>query len=90
MTNHLGVHMGDFRNDLLQDCSSYLLKCPEFIAYAGDSEFQSSVRANRRILVKNSLGYSWIEISGATPFEITPEFLDQFEFYSMNFEKSGR
>lgn len=57
----------------------------ESINHANDSELMLSEYEYRQVLVKNSLGYSWIEINEKMPFELTPEFLDQFEFYSIDF-----
>ena len=57
----------------------------ESINRANDPELMLSEYEYRKILVKNSLGYSWIEINEELPFEFTPEFLDQFEFYSVDF-----
>lgn len=57
----------------------------ESINHTDDPELKYSEYEYRRILVENSLGYSWVQINEELPFEITPEFLDQFEFYSINF-----
>lgn len=57
----------------------------ESIHHTDDPELKLNEYEYRKILVKNSLGYSWIQFEKELPFEITPEFLDQFEFYSVDF-----
>lgn len=57
----------------------------ESIDHTDDPERKSSEYEYRQILVENSCGYSWIEFDGEIPFDITPEFLSLFEFYSVNF-----